>query len=71
MGVPSPKDHPNAYAATAAGYVASLLVFIGLQVGIDITPQDAAYFAPGIIAVVLFIGSKSKKYLPTEGKHEA
>lgn len=55
----SPKDHPNAFAAIVAGYLASALVYGARKAGLDLTPEEASSAAAALIGLVLFAARKA------------
>lgn len=56
---PSPKDHPNAYAAFSVGSVAALITFEAKQrLGFELFPVESMFIASAVIATVLFFGKK-------------
>ena len=58
---PSPKDHPNAFAALAAGYIATIIVYGAKKAGVDITPAEASSGAVALISLALFAAGKVVK----------
>ncbi len=57
--VPSPAEHPNAYAAFSVGSVASLLVYeCKTRLGFDLTIQEALFIVSAVTALALFVGKK-------------
>jgi hypothetical protein len=56
-GIPSPKDHPNAYAVgTLGGLSAFLVTEAKTRLNIDLTMEEAAYIVAGVSALVVFFG---------------
>ena len=57
--VPSPVEHPNAYAAFSVGSVASLLVYeCKTRLGLDLTNQEALFIVTGLASLALFLGKR-------------
>lgn len=60
--VPSPKDHPNAYAGFSTAAAAAFLVTeLHDRLGVDITLDEAGYIVAGVAALVLFLGRRRSK----------
>ena len=60
--VPSPKDHPNAYAGFSTAAVAAFLVTeLHTRLGVDITMAEASYAVAATVALVLFLGRRRRK----------
>lgn len=58
---PSPRNHPNAYAAFSVGSVAALITFEAQErFGFKIHEIEAMFLASVVISVVLFFGKKVK-----------
>ena len=59
MAIPSPREHPNAYAGLTAGSITSLLVAEAkVRLGVDLTIEEAGMIVSIIIALYLFLGKK-------------
>lgn len=57
--VPSPKDHPNAYAGFSTAALAAFLVTEAHdRLGVDITLDEAGYIVAAVAAITLFLGRR-------------
>jgi hypothetical protein len=61
MPIPSPREHPNAYAGITVGSITSLLVSEAkVRLGVDLTIEEAGMIVSAIIATYLYLGKKVK-----------
>ncbi len=61
LKVPSPVQHPNAFAGISVGSIASLLVYEAkVRLGLDLTIEEAGMLVSAVITAWLFLGKKVK-----------
>ena len=60
--VPSPRDHPNAFAGFSTAAVAAFAVTeLHDRLGVDITLDEAGFVVAGVVALALFLGRRHKQ----------